>query len=138
MEQESATKLSIDWKWVGLGYCFFVVFHLLPAYTLLQFSFLGKVSNALRTLWLLVGLLVIGVYIGYRSRGFTVVEPAISAVLYVATLFFKAEDFVGMRVSSRSFALMLIAGGVAFLLALIGAWIGEMLQASEKRITSRK
>lgn len=133
MNQPVSTGKKIDWKWVGVGYCFFVVFHLLPTYLLLEFSFVGKVGDILRSLWLLVGLLVIGVYIGFRSRGYTVIEPAISAVLYVATIFFKADDFMGRGWSSRSYAGLLVASLIAFALAMIGASLGEMLQATKER-----
>jgi hypothetical protein len=125
--------MKVDWKWVGVGYCLFVVFHLLPTYLLLEFSFVGRIGDALRTLWLIVGLLVIGVYIGYRSRGFTILEPAISAVLYVITIFFKADEFVGRRLSVRTLGALMVAAGIAFFLAMLGAWIGELLQASGQR-----
>ncbi len=138
MDSTKTTNMRIDWKWVGLGYCIFVVFHLLPAYLLIQFSYVGRIGDTLRTLWLIAGMLVIGVYIGYRSRGFTILEPAISAVLYIFTIFFKADEFMGRRLDIRSLGALLVAAGVAFLLAMLGAWIGEMLQASGERKVSRQ
>ena len=138
MDSTQAAKINIDWKWIGLGYCIFVVFHLLPAYLLIQFSFVGRIGDTLRTLWLIAGMLVIGVYIGYRSRGFTILEPAISAVLYIFTIFFKADEFMGRRLEIRSIGALMVAAGVAFLLAMLGAWIGEMLQTSGERKASRQ
>ncbi len=138
MDSTKTTNMRIDWKWVGLGYCIFVVFHLLPAYLLIQFSYVGRIGDTLRTLWLIAGMLVIGVYIGYRSRGFTILEPAISAVLYIFTIFFKADEFMGRRLDIRSLGALLVAAGVAFLFAMLGAWIGEMLQASGERKVSRQ
>ena len=138
MDQPIGTGMKIDWKWIGLGYCIFVVFHLLPTYLLIQFSFIGRTGDAVRTLWLIAGMLVIGVYIGYRSRGFTVLEPAISAVLYVITIFFKADEFMGRGCSIRTTGALMIAAGIAFFLTMLGAWFGEMLQASEEQKASRK
>lgn len=133
METAQSKRLNIDWKWVGVGYCFFVVFHLLPTHLLLEFSREGIHSDLVRSLWVLIGLFVIGVYIGFRSRGVTLIEPALAVVLYIFTLFLKGGDFIGKPARGRYMAALLITSGIAFFIAMLGAWIGEMLQASKEK-----
>jgi hypothetical protein len=123
----------INWKWVGVSYCFFVVFHLLPSYLLLEFAREGLGTGLIRSFWILAGLLVIGLYIGHRSRGVTILEPAIAAVLYTLTLFLNAEDTWGKSLTWRSLGILFIFSIIAFLTALCGAWIGELLQARREK-----
>jgi len=133
MDTTAVSKRRIDWAWVGVGYCFFVVFHLLPSYVLLEFVRQGMGENVVRGMWLIAGLLVVGLYIGYRSRGTTILEPAISAMLYTITLMSKSGEFLGRSIGGRRISMMLVWGGVAFLIAMLGAWIGEMLQAQKEK-----
>jgi len=119
----------IDWQWVGIGYCFFIVYHLLPSYLILGLSRNGLTGEMAKGIWLFAGLGVIGAYIGYRSRGITILEPAISALLYMATLTLLFDQFWGRSFGPRSVGLIYywIAGG--FLIAFVSAWVGELVQA---------
>ncbi len=126
----------IDWRWVGIGYCFFIVYHLLPAFLLLVFARNGLTGETAKAIWLFVGLAVIGAYIGYRSSGITILEPAISALLYMATLTLLFEEFWGRSFGPRSVGLIYfwIVGG--FLIAFVSAWVGELVQA--RKLAARK
>lgn len=130
-----SSKIRIDWRWVGLGYCFFVVFHLLPSYLFNILSIVQEGSLVL-SFWLLAGLVLIGVYIGYRSTGYTILEPAIAALLYTITIFLRAGDFWGETWNSQSAGMLFVGMVAAFLLAMLGAWIGEKLQVSKEQRVS--
>ncbi len=119
----------IDWKWVGVGYCFFVVFHLLPTYIANGFAL--QTNELDRGIWLFVGLAIIAFYIGYKSKGITIVEPAISAVLYDLTLLLEFRDFWG-RSASHAPGTLLLWGMLTLVLAVASAWLGEKYQARKK------
>ena len=124
---------KIDWRWVGIGDCFFVVFHLLPSYFLIFLSPLFSQTNmADKGIWLFLGLGVIGFYIGYRSKGVTILEPALSSVLYLLTLTLLFERFWGRSLNTRTMGLMLIWVVVGFVISFVSAWIGEILQARKE------
>jgi len=120
---------KINWKWVGIGYCFFVVFHLLPSYVINGFNM--GVDLGAQGLWLFAGLAIIAFYIGYRSRGITILEPAISALLYDITLLLEFRDFWG-RIVSHSYGIIYVLGILTLVLTICSAWLGEVLQSRKK------
>jgi len=119
---------KLDWPWIGVGYCFFVVFHLLPSYLLLGLESFGDIPALLKIVWLFLGLAVIGFYIGYRSRGVTIWEPAISALLYDLTLAFEFSDFWGRSVYN-SLGVFFVWVVATLVITIASAWDGEMVQA---------
>ena len=125
---------KIDWKWVGIGYCFFVVFHLLPSYVISGFNM--QMDIAAQGLWLFIGLAVIAFYIGYRSRGVTILEPAISAFLYDITLLLEFHNFWG-RAVSHSYGIIYVWGILTLVLTICSAWLGEVFQARKLAKTAK-
>jgi hypothetical protein len=125
----SLRRKKIDWKWVGVGYCFFVVFHLLPTYLLNGFT-LGQ-NNLEIGFWLFVGVAIIAFYIGYRSRGVTILEPAISAVLYDITLLLEFNQLWGRSVS-HSWGIIYLWGILTLTISICCAWLGEIFQAKKQ------
>ncbi len=119
---------KFDWKWLGVSYCFFVVYHLLPIYLLTGFASGGIGRSWASGLWLVIGLFLIGVYIGRRSRGVTILEPAIGAALYAITLFLAFQRFWPRTFAVKSVAIAFAWLGSAFVVACAGAWLGEFLQ----------
>lgn len=126
----------IDWSWVGIGYCFYIVYHLLPSYLLLGLARHGLTGELAKGIWLFIGLAVIGGYIGFRSRGITILEPAISGLLYMATLTLLFDQFWGRSFGPRSVGLIYvwIVGG--FVIVFVSAWVGELVQA--RKLAARK
>ena len=120
---------TIDWKWVGIGYCLFVVYHLLPSYIINGFAL--HMDNMSRGIWLFLGLAIIAFYIGFKSKGVTIVEPAISAILYDLTLLLEFRDFWG-RSASHSLGTIYVWEIVTLVLAIYSAWLGEFYQSRRK------
>ncbi|MGB2869117.1 MAG: hypothetical protein WBD36_11745 [Bacteroidota bacterium] len=138
MENQGTIKplQKIDWRWVGVGYCFFVVFHLLPSYLLASFSRVGLEDKGT---WLVTGLAFIAFYVGYRSRGITILEPAISALFYILTLALLFERFWGRSLSWHSAGIVGIWAVSAMVIALVSAWVGELVQSlREQKIRGAK
>ncbi len=120
---------TIDWKWVGIGYCLFVVYHLLPSYVINGFAL--QMDNTGRGIWLFFGLAIIAFYIGYKSKGVTIVEPAISAILYDITLLLEFRAFWGRSVA-HSLGIIYLWGILTLVLTIYSAWLGEFYQARKK------
>lgn len=125
----SLRNTKIDWKWVGIGYCFFVVFHLLPSYLIMGFPFDRDFAGF--GIWLFVGLAIIAFYIGYRSRGITILEPTISAILYDITLLLEFNKFWGRSVS-HSWGTIYVWGILTLTLGISCAWLGEIVQSRKQ------
>jgi hypothetical protein len=120
----------IDWQWVLMGYCFFVVFHLLPSFLMLG-AFAGGLSEIGWPLgaWFFGGLVIVGYFIGYKSRGVTIIEPAIASVLYTLTLLLEFSQFSGHSLTWRNAAWAYVWFVLVLLLTIVGAWLGELAQA---------
>ncbi len=140
---KSPFKWEVDWRWILAGYCYLVLFHLLPTVMLGSFAVpvspvggVGSLKAAnVATIWLLFGVAVVAFVIGYRSRGFTILEPAISGVLYAFT---TAAGFHGLLSSNvREEVPMAIAFWVLIVIILTAAsaYLGEIVQ---KRAESRR
>ena len=122
---------KLDWPWIGVGYCFYVVFHLLPSYLLLGLTSFGDIPALVKVVWLFLGLAVIGFSIGYRSRGVTIWVPAIAAVLYDLTLMLEFSDFWGRSVYN-SWGVFFIWIVATLVITVASAWDGEMVQARKE------
>ncbi len=68
-------------------------------------------------------------YIGFRSRGFTVLEPGISAVVYIWTVFLMTPMYLPRTPVSRIALMVFSISVITFAVAVVGAFIGEYLQA---------
>lgn len=122
-----------DWKWVGVSYCFFVVYHLLPTIVMIAFfrGGLGLGWNIGTLVWMFFGLALVGGYVGYESAGVTIVEPAISSVLYILTLMVSLRSVWDLPYGVRSLWASSAAILAAIAIVIVSAWIGEMLQGKK-------
>ena len=138
-EKRSIFKVPpINWQWVLVGYCFFVVFHLLPSFLLFGFSKALLKEELPAFIWFFLGLGIVSFFIGYKSRGVTIIEPAIAALLYTLTLIFEFGTFSARSLSLRNVGALYVWTVVVLVLTLTGAWIGELVQARRARIAAKK
>ena len=79
-------------------------------------------------LLMLASYFVGGLTIGLMSRSVRLLEPAIAAFLAVAVTFLYTA-FTPLLFFGFSFARILVGGGIAFGLALLGADLGERMAA---------
>lgn len=73
--------------------------------------------------------MVVSGYIGFRSRGFTVIEPGISAVAYLWTAIFFYVKLFAPLIISRTIMMIASFSVIIFVAACLGALLGEYLQA---------
>lgn len=136
--EEAYEDRVLDWPWVFVSVVIGVT---LSAYAV----FLGQALLGLSTLQSLgvfaASFGVTGWIVGYASPGFTMVEPAVAALLMMLADGVFVILFFGELPVGRVF---LVGFGGGFLLALLGGWLGEMTQRArrarvppDRRATSR-
>jgi hypothetical protein len=119
------------WKWVGVSFCLFVSFHLLPAYITGTFSavtFMNPWVDPGWMVWIFLGIGMVGTFIGYKSRGITVFEPAVASLMYVVVLAFTLPRFWSPALGTKQAAILLLAFIGAFVVSVAGSAFGEILQ----------
>ncbi|MBD3308888.1 hypothetical protein GF339_20915 [candidate division KSB3 bacterium] len=132
---------SYSWTWVFLSMGIFLGIELfLGGFVaqLLAGRFVGRVFLLrIELLLMLASYLLGGILVGVLSPGIRILEPGIGAFLAVF-LTFLYSVFTPMRLFGFSSTRLLIAGVVAFALALFGADLGERLAARFGNRSSQK
>lgn len=122
---------NIDWRWVIVGLCMFIVFHLLPMHIVgYGIPDWEPVRAWLLGTWGFAGVLIVGFVIGYLSKGYTVIEPGISGMAYVVIFLYSAERATRIlpHEADSDLGVLLLSLGIVFVLAVAGAYVGERYQ----------
>jgi hypothetical protein len=126
-------KKPILWDWVIVGYCLFVIFHLFPSCFLLGIVRFGMPIKLLGVIWFVLGLAVISMLIGYRSRGITIIEPAISSLLYCLTLVFEFVKLPFSHIGLREGGNIYLWFSGVLAVSVFFALLGEILQKRKEK-----
>jgi len=129
-------KIHIDWRWVGIGYCFIVVFlsFSLPIVDHMNIISIDLISTH-GTIVILVAILetiVIAFYIGYRSKGKAIFEPGISAILFYGTM--AVINPMSHYSILKTIGFYYFWAVVVFSYTSMSAWIGKLVQARKNRV----
>ena len=130
MEPKISLKITdIDWRWVGLGICFFIVMHLLPTYLLFEFRIMSSAFSTLFSVWVFAGMAFVGFFIGWKSKGVTIVEAGIAGLVYGFILLAAIQQELGgpLVISSIGWFVAVIA------IATVSAWFGELVQSVKEK-----
>lgn len=147
MDGQAKRSFSLDWRWIVAGYCYLILFHLLPTYLMGGFSgfFLrphlpgdGGIGTGLQlldfgTIWLLGGVAIVAFVVGLKSRGFTVLEPALSGALYALTTALAFHELASPRVRDRAVLAVAFWLLIIIILSAASAWMGEAVQQMRMR-----
>ncbi len=125
--EATASKGGLEWKWIltgvvaGTALC--LSLHLMMART--------YHDSLIPTFMSLLGFVVMGIVIGYKSEGYTIKEPAIGGfitLVLVGNILAMGFDY--------NFTLLekLLAPVVGLILGLIGGWTGEQIQITPEEI----
>lgn len=129
---DKKNNTSFSKKWVFISLIIYLAIEIfLGGYVaqLLSGTFVSRFFiMKIELLLMLVGYFIGGFLIGLISPGVRVFEPAFAAFLAVAFTFLYGF-FTPLRFFGFSLTKILIGGGIAFVLALIGAKFGEKLAA---------
>jgi hypothetical protein len=117
----------IQWPWVIVGVVLGLVFNI-------YFVFVGRALFDLGSLGVLgsfsLSFIITGFFVGFFSPGVTLAEPAVAGLLLVAI-----DSGVTTFAFGAPMPLMTVAIGLvgAFMLALLGGWLGERVQEDTSR-----
>ena len=139
MEGQTRSSFSLDWRWVVAAYAYLVLFHMLPTYLLsglATITFFNSPASSgwgfkeadVATLWLLAGIAVVAFVVGLRSKGFTILEPAVAGVLYAITTTLGFRTFATANVRGRVVLVAVFWLLIVVILSVASAWIGEAVQ----------
>ncbi|MCX6135104.1 MAG: hypothetical protein NTU47_14925 [Ignavibacteriales bacterium] len=142
MGGQTRSLFSLDWRWIVAGYCYLILFHLLPTYLMGGSSaFLvrphlpgdegagsGLQPWDMGIIWLLAGVLVVAFVVGWKSRGFTILEPAVSGALYALTTALAFHQLATPRIRERAVLAITFLVLIVIILSVASAWVGETVQ----------
>jgi hypothetical protein len=129
--------LKPNWRWIVVAFCFFVLFHLL-----LLFFLTDKIMVVFgKSFWpgsavVISFLAFVSMYIGYRARGFVLIEPAIAATLYILTLKMLLPSYLAVPIYLQNIYFTIECTILGFVFAFggtgIGWWIKQRRQMRQK------
>ncbi|OGU30991.1 MAG: hypothetical protein A2X67_08445 [Ignavibacteria bacterium GWA2_55_11] len=136
MDSQTPKWFSLDWKWIVAGYCYLVLFHLLPTFLMgalsvtpiLPYHRVGVQTLDLAAIWLLGGISVVAFFVGRRSPGITIAEPVIAGVIYALTTALGFRQLASSNVRGREVLAVIFWTLIVIILSAAGAWLGEMAQ----------
>jgi len=125
--EATASKGGLEWKWIITG---------IIAGTALCLSLFLMVAKTFHlplipTYMSLLGFVVMGIIIGYKSEGYTLKEPAIGGFLTLAVTGFTLSNFFNYSFTTTE---MIGAPILGLILGLIGGWVGEQIQITPEEL----
>lgn len=125
--ESTVSKGGLEWKWIILG---------VVAGTALCLSLYLMIAKTFHlptipTFMSLLGFIVMGIIIGYKSEGYTLKEPAIGGFLTLLL-----TGLILSNVSGYTFSMteMIVAPILGLLLGLVGGWVGEQIQITPEEL----
>ena len=127
-------KKSFSWKWVALSIVIYTAMEIGIAVFLAPAIFAGRLASPmlqmrLQMLMHLASFLVGGFFVGLLSPGVRMWEPAVGAFVSVAIVFMMSF-FMPTWFMHWDTQKVMIGGGIAFALAIAGAYSGEKIMGN--------
>ncbi len=126
-DEATVSKGGLEWKWIVIGIiagtALCLTLHLMIAQTFH--------IPLIPTFMSLLGFVIMGIIIGYKSEGFTLKEPAIGGAL---TLFVVANILTFVFDYEFTMTETIAAPILGLLLGLIGGWVGEQMQITPEEL----
>lgn len=127
-------KNSFSWKWVALSVVVYTAMEIGIAVFLAPAIFAGRLASPmlqmrLQMLMHLASFLIGGFAVGLFSPGVRLWEPAVGAFVAVA-LVFMMSFFMPTWFMHWDTHKVMIGGGIAFVLAIAGAYSGEKIMGN--------
>jgi hypothetical protein len=142
MRYHSASESKrLSWLWIIISLITFIIIELLLGGVIARLiagRFVGHIFMLrIEVILILASYFLGGLIVGFFSPGIRILEPAIGAFFAVLFTFFYGF-FTPHRFFGFSLNRLLIGGGIAFVLALFGADLGERLAARVGNRASKK
>lgn len=122
MSEATASK-GLDWKWIIAGIVAGVLLTI-SLYLIMNPTFH---TGTVPTFMSLLGFVVMGIIIGYKSEDYTLLEPAIGGVVTAIIAWYVLSSMMYIEFSTMEIYAAPVFGLV---LGFIGGWVGEELQVT--------
>jgi hypothetical protein len=123
-EETKRMFTDLQWRWVWIGIVLGFAINVLAVFLIPP---LFNINLDIALAVFLLGFMVTGFVVGYKSPGITLKEPAIAAAIAVVLEWVFVQFIMRLDVSMGVLAFGLVLG---FFLSLFGAWLGERYQIS--------
>ena len=119
--EATASKGGLEWKWIITG---------ILAGTALCLSLYLMIAKTFHiplipTFMSLLGFVVMGIIIGFKSEGYTLKEPAIGGFVTLLLVGVILSAVFGVTFTTTE---LIAAPIIGLILGLIGGWAGEQIQ----------
>ena len=120
MTTESTKTKGLEWKWIVVG----VIAGTFLTLLLHKVMALTFHTATVPMFMSLLGFAVMGIIIGFKSQGYTIIEPAVGGILTAVIVGIVLVIYGGVVFSSLETYLAPVVG---FVFGLLGGWVGEEL-----------
>ncbi len=125
--EATASKGGLEWKWIITG---------IVAGTALCLSLYLMIAKTFHiplipTFMSLLGFVVMGIIIGFKSEGYTIKEPAIGGFVTLLLVGIVLSVVFGVSFTTTELVAAPILG---LILGLIGGWVGEQIQITPEEL----
>ncbi|MFZ4621228.1 MAG: hypothetical protein ACOYNS_11775 [Bacteroidota bacterium] len=125
--EATASKGGLEWKWIITG---------IIAGTALCLSLYLMIAKTFHiplipTFMSLLGFVVMGIIVGFKSEGYTIKEPAIGGFVTLLLVGLVLSFGFGVSFTTTEFIAAPIIG---LILGLVGGWVGEQIQITPEEL----
>ncbi|MBI3195256.1 MAG: hypothetical protein HYZ34_12450 [Ignavibacteriae bacterium] len=122
------SHVQFDWRWLGIGFCFLVVFHLLPSFLI---GVLTVRNELMMYLWLFSGFSLVSGYIGYRTQGESLLESAFASTIYLMLLSYALPGILKTK-GEITVVFVLIGIACVFVISAMSVYVGNVLRRKQQ------
>ena len=125
--EATASKGGLEWKWIIMG---------IVAGTALCLSLYLMIAKTFHidlipTFMALLGFVVMGIVIGFKSEGYTIKEPAVGGFVTILLVAVFLTYGFGYKFTTME---MIAAPILGLILGVIGGWVGEQIQITPEEL----
>lgn len=128
MADESSKSKKLQWKWVLISLVMYIVLYFLVLATMQGGILSGDVATRV---WAVAGVFLIAGIAGYLSKGVTIWEIVIAAIVVMALVYVAAELGLNVAVPLGTGGKPVLTLFIIFVFSSLGAWLGERIQRSK-------
>jgi hypothetical protein len=132
-KKEKKEEKEIRWNWVGITLAMYLLLYVAPIAAGVWFSLPEEPDGIVAIflgVWLFGGMVLVSGLAGYLSEGVTIVEPALAAaILFIIGMLVERASLKSQPRSLTDILANIGILSVIFVLAVLGAWYGEKIQA---------
>lgn len=140
---EARAGRKFRWNWFGISFAVYLIFYIAPlSFSIGVTDYTSWIQGFFST-WLFGGVFVIAAVTAYLSQGVTIWEPTLASVAMMVVYTVGVYGVRTMMYEDRGYLVQYSVMDafwpvvVVFLLALLGAWIGERIQVAARKGLSK-